>query len=606
MSTGIVRRNLKAIKGVLINRYTTLLHQASEMAPNGGKPELLLTNNDVLTLVGDRYKHILIKIGSDTQDQIVDLLIEDEDEAVLLETREIVFKKAISKYALRNGPQTDGSGTSIDLKKIELKQRKGERKLASNAKDIYELYCYYVELKSDFPKDCLRCNGTYLDITATPRAQSNISHKNDVSDTQKLRSYEDIIEKLNLAEAKYIAKNQELSVENEDLRRQVQNIRAHLLSVEKLFFDELRAVKSVSESNKSAINELKSGPSQNKPPSADENNRSRPGSQTQQTGESDATQGSSESRQSQQSESSGAETQADPDPSRSFTQIMRDAVSTSDDESDKESVYVETESSPMPPAGNPTAPKHQPKSKSKAKVDQSTSPTHTRFVDNNKSKSSIKKPTHRPKQTDVRDMKSDSNSESISDNEGEWEEVSYKNKNKKKSSNKSDTSGLRGIKSEPFAELYLTNIARNENKSFSDIAEDIRKYGRSKGFRIMSAWVVSNRVTDDMVGCKLRVPTRQVDDMLGNRAWPDGIMCKRWERRERAEKSDPPFTAYRSQQSGYNQRSRSSSSRRREASPRRRSTSRGSVRGRSTSRNSRQSRSNSQRRTRRDWFDERY
>ena len=560
---------------------------------------MLLTNNEILLLVGDRYKHILMKIGSDTQDTIVDLLIEDEDEAVLVETREIVFKKAISKYAQCNGPHTDSSGTSIDIKKIELKQRKGERKLASNAKDIYELYCYYVEMKPDFPKDCLRCNGTYLDITATPRAQSNISHKNDVSDTQKLRSYEDVIEKLNLAEAKYIAKNQELSVENEDLRRQIQNIRAHLLSVEKLFFDELRAVKSVSESNKSAINGLKSGPSQNKPTSADENNSSRPGSQKQQTGESDATQGSSESRQSQQTESSGAETQADPpDPSRSFTQIMRDAVSTSDDESDKESVYVETESSPAPPAGNPSAPKHQPKSKNKVKVqDKSTSPTHTRFADNKTKSSSIKKPTQRPKQTDVRDMKSDSNS----DNEGEWEEVSYKNK--KKSSNKSESSGLRGIKSEPFAELYLTNIARNENKSFSDIAEDIKKYGRSKGFRIMSAWVVQNRVTDDMVGCKLRVPTRQVDDLLGNRAWPDGIMCKRWEKRERPENSNPPFSSYRNHQSGYSRRPRSSSSRRREESPRRRSTSRGSARGRSNSRNSRQSRSTSQRRTRRDWFD---
>ena len=86
------------------------------MAPNGGISEQLLCNNDILSAIEDRYKHILLKIGSHTQEQIVDLLIEDEDEAEILETRDIIFKKSISKYAQCNGPHTDPSGTSIDLR----------------------------------------------------------------------------------------------------------------------------------------------------------------------------------------------------------------------------------------------------------------------------------------------------------------------------------------------------------------------------------------------------------------------------------------------------------------------------------------------------------
>ena len=337
-------------------------------------------------------------------------------------------------------------------------------------------------------------------------------------------------------------------------------------------------------------------------------------------------QSTAEKSQSQQvqAESGSAKPGTDPhNTSPSFTQMMRDALSSDhESESEAESIYVESESTPN--ADHPPAPKPPPKPKN---VDKSTSPNHTRFVESDKKKtSSIKKPSHRPAQKSVNDMKSrktTGDSDNESDKEGTWETVSSKNKYKKKSADKCESSGLKGIKSEPFAELYLTNIARQENKSLSDIAEDIRKYGRGKGFRIMSAWVVSNRVTDDMVGCKLRVPMRQVDDMLGNRAWPDGIMCKRWEKRERSDKSGPPFTAYhiqqagynptlppftfpRNQQAGYNPRPRSAS-RRRQESPRRRSSSRGSTRGRSSSRQGhfRNSRSNSQRRSRRDWFDER-
>ena len=44
----------------------------------------------------------------------------------------------------------------------------------------------------------------------------------------------------------------------------------------------------------------------------------------------------------------------------------------------------------------------------------------------------------------------------------------------------------------------------------------------------MAVRVISNRYCEDMVGCKISVPVRQVDDALGTRIWPDDVVCRRW------------------------------------------------------------------------------
>ena len=329
----------------------------TNMAPNGGNSEDLIMNNEVLTAIGDRYKHILMKTGSVTSDEILELLVTDEDEGLILETRDIVFNKAISKYATCNDLQNPDKGTSFDFKKIELKQRKGDRKLWSNCKDIYELYCYYVELRADFPKDCIRCNGTYLDVISTPGSISmhKTNSKNDDAtvklEAQKLRSYSqaeliELVESCNL-------QNDILIKDNQDLERQVQNVRAHLLSVEKILFDELRAVKLVADQNKVAISGLKSDPSQNNARPADENAiRPTPGSPVQQTAENgtQATPGSQPENQqteptaqpaqhTQQSQPSATSTTADGDPEdRSFTQIMMESADTQGDQNSSDSL----------------------------------------------------------------------------------------------------------------------------------------------------------------------------------------------------------------------------------------------------------------------------
>ena len=582
----------------------------TNMAPNGGNSEDLLLTNEVLTAIGDRYKHILMKTGSVTSDEILELLVTDEDEGLILETRDIVFNKAISKYATCNDLQNPDKGTSFDFKKIELKQRKGDRKLWSNCKDIYELYCYYVESRADFPKDCIRCNGTYLDVISTPGSSSTSIHKtnsknDDVTvnkiEPQKLRSYShaeliELVESCNL-------QNDILIKDNQDLERQVQNVRAHLLSVEKILFDELRAVKLVADQNKVAISGLKSDPSQNNARPADENAiRPTPGSPVQQTAENGTqatpnsqpenqqteptAQPAQHTQQNQPSATSTTTADGDPPEDRSFTQIMMESPDTRGDPNSsdsEESVAVDPNSNPPPP-----------KVKS-ALVDKSTSPTIVRFAKNKGSdslahtgdtpstqlKSRPKSPRRRPAQGQVNDSAN-------AHDDGPWEKVSYQKKPR-------SPGGLRGIKNEPFEELYLSGIARNDGQHNSEIADNIREYCRNKNIRLMSAWVIRNRVTDDTVGCKLRVPVRNVDEMLGNRMWPDDIWCKRWENKQSDENGSQSSDSSRGRPptrntGGLSGRPRSSSEsqrRTRRDNSGHRSSSRGSYRGRSGSRNGR-------------------
>ena len=61
-----------------------------------------------------------------------------------------------------------------------------------------------------------------------------------------------------LSQTELIEMMQNVLSKNDQLERQVVNIRAHLLSVEKIMFDEIRAVKSIADDNQTAIKSAKS------------------------------------------------------------------------------------------------------------------------------------------------------------------------------------------------------------------------------------------------------------------------------------------------------------------------------------------------------------
>ena len=48
----------------------------------------------------------------------------------------------------------------------------------------------------------------------------------------------------------------------------------------------------------------------------------------------------------------------------------------------------------------------------------------------------------------------------------------------------------------------------------------------------MQARVITKRRCVDVVGCRITIPIRQIDDVLGNRMWADDVICRRWKNQQ--------------------------------------------------------------------------
>lgn len=114
---------------------------------------------------------------------------------------------------------------------------------------------------------------------------------------------------------------------------------------------------------------------------------------------------------------------------------------------------------------------------------------------------------------------------------GPWNTIS-RNKPKKEMNtqrlNSEQNTLLTGIKPEKSAVLYVENIRKYQGDTLKLLAERVRNHCRLKGVRVMNARIITNRFCEDTVGCKITVPIRQVDDVIGTRAWPDEVNCRRW------------------------------------------------------------------------------
>ena len=85
-----------------------------------------------------------------------------------------------------------------------------------------------------------------------------------------------------------------------------------------------------------------------------------------------------------------------------------------------------------------------------------------------------------------------------------------------------------GFRKPRTAELYLPNIAKHDGDSLKDIAEMVRERARKGGLYVITSRVVQNRYNRNIVGCRITVPERQMDDALGNRVWPRGMKARKW------------------------------------------------------------------------------
>ena len=100
---------------------------------------------------------------------------------------------------------------------------------------------------------------------------------------------------------------------------------------------------------------------------------------------------------------------------------------------------------------------------------------------------------------------------------------------------------ISGIKRETGIKVYVQNIHRKHGQSLREIANNVRKYCASKNVRSMNAFVIRNKVVDDIVGCQLTIPMRFYDTVIADRFWPSEVVCKKWEDKTTTGQSrDPP------------------------------------------------------------------
>ena len=86
---------------------------------------------------------------------------------------------------------------------------------------------------------------------------------------------------------------------------------------------------------------------------------------------------------------------------------------------------------------------------------------------------------------------------------------------------------LRGVRQEKGVMLYVTGI-NCEDKGEEEIKSDIKAHTREKGLRVMYIRLISHRMYQDTVSCKLLVPENQEYLALKPDFWPEDVKCRRW------------------------------------------------------------------------------
>ena len=92
---------------------------------------------------------------------------------------------------------------------------------------------------------------------------------------------------------------------------------------------------------------------------------------------------------------------------------------------------------------------------------------------------------------------------------------------------------LAGLKAERGTALYVEHIQTMEDDSEEDIIKCVKDYAEHGGIRVMSAKVIKNRFCQDVVGCKVFIPEKQIRLACSPSFWPDPVSCRVWEDRVR-------------------------------------------------------------------------
>ena len=493
------------------------------MAPNGGNLEFSIQNNGILNGMDDHLTHILHQLGSksdlDIQGSLCDLPMQE-----LHDAREYLFRASVD--LVKN--KIVEYGLPIGNIKIFLRKR---IIVKTYAEDIMKLVHYVMDHSKAFPREVLNMNGQYVDLDTSASSDT-------VTEDMENGQFKKLVECISDLTNKY-----------DSLYRDHSKLRQQCVNFEAAHANEIQQIRDCMKSNQNKVNVsatlephnigLSTSSQTDTQTDSQTNPSSIPGSTSITPGQQQTNNGSTHGSNSGQipGEGSTGSTGSNlgsmggpggsaPDSvfsdSRQFADVLNDALPS-------------PKSSPDPDGINQSTQSHQKpvflkRDNKKRLIDSSTSPGLVKI--SNVEPPSIIRAKGQYKNTDSGDLSDSDYTDCPDDAEG-FSVVERKHRRRRQ------TDGLiTGIKRETGVKVYVQNIHRKRGQSYKEIAYNVKKYCMSEGVRVMNAYVIGNKVTDDMVGCQLTIPMRHFDTVIADRFWPSEVICKRWESKTYEPSSD--------------------------------------------------------------------
>lgn len=442
---------------------------------------------------------ILSCVESKSGGDIVDSLEEEFDEGALEDARGQAFELAHGRYLrqLRASDVQVGDNLNVNL---QIKKRRGQQAKRAVARDLLELYMYANGHKQVFPKDTLTSVKNFVDIHAksedrVPAADpaNSDSSSSIVGTRSKVSEPFEWHVKLAGLSTKW-----RLLKEEVDLQRHEKDMKIRKLAEE---VGQMRAVIATLKGRLALCGQ-----------SDDHvNNSTQPANPSQPAGLGQLCAGQQPGNPSSQRGSINKESTA-----KQLTK--QDTPDGSGEKTVGQPASERTNDATLPPGGSQPsgsggAPPDSPPQASPPSI---TSPTYSEMVQIPGEWNLVANRSNKKKLSNMSRM------EAREPNSTSSRATSPKLRRPKRT--------LRGCKAEAMITLYLEHIEMCAGDCDDDVVMSVREHGQEKGMRVTSAYIVKNRIRQDVVGCKITIPYSQADRAMSAGFWAEEITCRKWEK----------------------------------------------------------------------------
>ena len=431
--------------------------------------------------------HILLKVGCEAKADVTSELVECIEENELSTARDEIFNIASEMFSERNG----------SVVKLELKQRKGRNLLSSIAVDIYDMYAYISGLDTSFPRDVLKQTAKLIEIenssqTLVKSASDSVNIdavENNVRLAQLVCQVRSLTDEVSQLQSVLRIEREERQVDMIDVNKKLDEILSQLVIGGLLKGQDMSAqsglVPNVETQTVPVVPVVLA-------------KHKEPAEHSSQTG------------LGQPPPSQNTTNNADPKPAVQHA----DHTPLPLNNQPRQSTGVTSEQPRVPLAERP----------SEQSTQANAAATTREAVGTGRA----------PLEANSTAEDRATYSQTLA-NGGPWHDV---NRNRRPSKSPNIQANLKGVKFEPSKYVYVKNIYLDVNDTEADVKEKVRSFVIDNGVRIMNIQVIANKYCEDSVGCKIRIPLRQLSTVLSRNFWPDDMSCREWTDRRNERRRD--------------------------------------------------------------------